>query len=626
MGNVWKLESVHEVNIGSIGIVLLGISAYISHQLEERRVLWFPPSVVQLTLGVILAAIEGYALGFKIRSFAISTGVFFYLLLPSIILHSAYASNRKALFANIKDIVFFAVFGTLISTGVVASMLYALRGFFNTGLNNAGLVLNFINFAGILSCVDPVATLAILGHPEVNVNADVYSLIFGESIVSDAVALVMFRSLSAFLLADTELGTVDFIAAMGYFLASGFLSTLIGVLCGALCSLLCKKSVLREQTHPELEILAVISFAYASYLFCEMFALSGTNSIFFCGLVLSVYNEPNLSSRAKVGVQSVIGMACHVAESITYIYIGYLLLFASFNDFEGFDFKWNFGLIAWALFACFVGRMSNVLLISCLLNRSRRDPISPRMQCMMVFAGTRGALAFVLSENYPDLQLRPYVTTTVLFFVVSSTLLAGLGTEYIVNILDLKNVSNNPHNPLAPNRLGLLTAGEDIITGATPNSNVHLGTDATERGLQSPMHMRASSLHHSVASDWVDWAFISKAKAQAAVSSESRFERFVARLHVEKLLPLLTVGERTSPRPKTSTRRFVASEPAVGHSVSWRLKRAPEDFVMSRTVLLIFVALLLLVVITRSQGAPPRKGAIYHSPYKMITTYLQCCN
>ena len=41
--------------------------------------------------------------------------------------------------------------------------------------------------------MDPVATLSILGSKEINADPMLYSIVFGESVLNDAVSIVLFR-------------------------------------------------------------------------------------------------------------------------------------------------------------------------------------------------------------------------------------------------------------------------------------------------------------------------------------------------------------------------------------------------------------------------------------------------
>lgn len=86
----------------------------------------------------------------------------------------------------------FAVVGTLISAFSIGGIVY--------GLAKAGVIpvdnvnpLQSLMFGALISAVDPVATLSIMGHPEINCDKLLYSLVFGESVLNDAVSIVLFE-------------------------------------------------------------------------------------------------------------------------------------------------------------------------------------------------------------------------------------------------------------------------------------------------------------------------------------------------------------------------------------------------------------------------------------------------
>ena len=52
-------------------------------------------------------------------------------------------------------------------------------------------------FASLISAVDPVGTLAVLSSKEVNADHTLQSVLFGESVLNDAVAIVLFQTFEA---------------------------------------------------------------------------------------------------------------------------------------------------------------------------------------------------------------------------------------------------------------------------------------------------------------------------------------------------------------------------------------------------------------------------------------------
>lgn len=52
-------------------------------------------------------------------------------------------------------------------------------------------------FGSLISAVDPVATLSIMGNPALQCDQMLYSLVFGESVLNDAVSIVLFKCVSS---------------------------------------------------------------------------------------------------------------------------------------------------------------------------------------------------------------------------------------------------------------------------------------------------------------------------------------------------------------------------------------------------------------------------------------------
>ena len=92
----------------------------------------------------------------------------------------------------------FAVVGTLISTFVIALFMWALAAGKVVPLEDHTPI-EALLFGALISAVDPVATLAIMGAEEIGCNPLLYSLVFGESVLNDAVAIVLFRTIKEFL-------------------------------------------------------------------------------------------------------------------------------------------------------------------------------------------------------------------------------------------------------------------------------------------------------------------------------------------------------------------------------------------------------------------------------------------
>lgn len=90
-----------------------------------------------------------------------------------------------------------------------------------------------------------------------------------------------------------------FFEAVGTFLLIGLGSTLLGVVLGAVNALILRRTLIKH--HPPMEILFVISFAYATYVLSDGVGLSGIVAIFFFGICTRHYTYYNLSETSKTG-------------------------------------------------------------------------------------------------------------------------------------------------------------------------------------------------------------------------------------------------------------------------------------------------------------------------------------
>ena len=128
-----------------------------------------------------------------------------------------------------------------------------------------------------LSATDPVTILAIFNAYKVD--PKLYTVIFGESILNDAIAIVLFETAQKYVPSEAsgkqagELSVFSFFEAIGIFLLVFLGSLVIGVLVGILTTLGLKFTLVRR--FPKTESCLVILIAYASYFFATAINMSG---------------------------------------------------------------------------------------------------------------------------------------------------------------------------------------------------------------------------------------------------------------------------------------------------------------------------------------------------------------
>ena len=195
---------------------------------------------------------------------------FFNLLLPPIILASGYELHQANFFRNIGTILTFAFAGTFISAIVLGLILYVWTRIPLDGLNIS--FVEAISVGATLSATDPVTILAIFNLYKVE--PKLYTVIFGESILNDAIAIVLFETAQKY--ADSEAGSLTILnlfEAIGLFLLVFFGSMLVGVIVGISTALGLKYTHVRRM--PKIESCLIVLIAYASYFFSNGVYLSG---------------------------------------------------------------------------------------------------------------------------------------------------------------------------------------------------------------------------------------------------------------------------------------------------------------------------------------------------------------
>lgn len=83
----------------------------------------------------------------------------------------------------------YAIVGTTISAFLVGGLMYGCVKLMPASLSNSFSFLDTLYFGALISPTDPLTILAIF-H-DLNVDVNLYALVFGESVLNDAVAIVL---------------------------------------------------------------------------------------------------------------------------------------------------------------------------------------------------------------------------------------------------------------------------------------------------------------------------------------------------------------------------------------------------------------------------------------------------
>jgi len=344
--------------------------------------------------------------------------IFFNLLLPPIIFHAAYSLKRKYFFKNLGAIFTFAFVGTTISAFVTGSLMWGFIQIFPSLAKDFSF-LDTLYFGAVISATDPVTILAIFSELHVDVN--LYALVFGESVLNDAIAIVLTRAIQSYgekySPSNGGFEMVAFFQAVAEFVLIFTLSTILGSALGIATALLTKFTRIRD--FPLLETCLFVLMSYTTFLIAEASDLTGIVSVLFCGMCQAHYTFNNLSTDSRVRTKSLFELLNFISENFIFSYIG-----VSMFTFPKHHFNIAFIVIAFA--AVGLGRAANVYPLSFLMNLGRKPKISGNYQHVLFFSGLRGAMAFALAiRNTVSKARQTFLTTTSLIVIISVIFVGG---------------------------------------------------------------------------------------------------------------------------------------------------------------------------------------------------------
>lgn len=146
--------------------------------------------------------------------------------------------------------------------------------------------------SSLICSSDVIAAISIIKYDE---QPKLFSLIFGEGIVNDAVAIILFNTVSMYVGETTEefTGATPF-KIIGNFLLLGFASLGIGLVFGLIGSYFFK--IMRFLTVSAVkETLLIFCFGYMAYATGELAHMSGIIALLTSGVVMAHYAWYNLS-------------------------------------------------------------------------------------------------------------------------------------------------------------------------------------------------------------------------------------------------------------------------------------------------------------------------------------------
>lgn len=423
-------QSLLEISVLLVGAVFLAL-------LIRRGRL---PLTVVLAVGGFVAAWLGGQLEIvgQLQGEAFEEVVVF-LFLPILVFEAVLGTSSRDFLLNLGPIVALATAALAIAAALVGAALYV-----GLGVPLAAALL----FGVFISATDPVAVVAVFR--EVGVPQRLLTLVEGESLLNDGVAIVGYQ----IFLAAALTGTISVLDGIADFLLVFFGGALVGLVIGGAAALVL----------PYLERLPAaaltLAVAYGGFVVAETtLGFSGVMATVAAGLVIGGLAHSRASQPVRDLLHEMWEALGYIANALLFLFIGLSIRPELIGE--------NLPAIGVAIVAVLVARALAVVPIVSLLERIGHIPrVGQRNSAVLVWGGLRGgvALALALPEELPQREMFIAMAGGV---VLATLILNATTIETLVRYLGLDRPSKAEQ---------FLTAGATLLgVEASRNNLAELG-------------------------------------------------------------------------------------------------------------------------------------------------------
>ena len=365
-----------------------------------------PYTLLLLVVGLGLAVAD-------VRLVNLSPELILFIFLPPLLFEAAWNIKWSRLKSDFLPIFLYAVVGVIIC---VLGLVFGLRQFAGASLATALLV------GASLSATDPVSVTALFR--ELGVDKRLTTLMEGESLFNDGVAVVAFNLLLGIALGIEQFQVSVTIARFGLFVGLGIA---LGGLIGFGISFLTQRFDI-----PLVEQSLTLVSAYGTYIVAEELGGSGVIAVVTTGLILGNFGSRiGMNPRTRLVVSEFWEFLAFFVNSIVFLLIGDQVRFQSLVD--------NAETILIAIAVIIIARAISVFGLGAFSNLiSNGEKITTPGQTVLWWGGLRGSVSVALALSVPESLAQREEIISVVFGVMLFTLLVqGLTTQPLLSWLNL---------------------------------------------------------------------------------------------------------------------------------------------------------------------------------------------
>ena len=378
---------MHEESIAIwvIGVVELLLLASLSAVVLRR--VRFPYTIGLVIVGLLVAiAQDRLHVLTPIQHIRLRPDVVLYLFLPTLVFPAAVQLDLRLVRQNLSPILLLAGPGVILSTVIVGGVVGAL-----TPLSWGAALL----FGALISASDPVAVMALF--KDLKAPGRLSVLVDGESLLNDAVAIVLFSSVLSVMKADAVGAMTAVHGAVDLVLVS-----VGGAAVGAALAVVYARGARLAEDDPLVEIALSMVLAYTAFAVADYYLhVSGIIAVLVAGSVGGLLRRNRVGTDARAYLRHYWRYAEFVANSFVFLFLGIGGNMVLKRLLDGS--AMGFAYIGYAVVAVTVARLIVVYGLIGLSNRyARTEPIDWRFQAIMFWGGgLRGALPLVMALSLP---------------------------------------------------------------------------------------------------------------------------------------------------------------------------------------------------------------------------------
>lgn len=425
------------MEIAALIAILSGLFATIAltEPLADRLRLPFSVILAALGLGIGLAAAWFWAtpltdvlnpVALAILNLPISSEVFLYAFLPTLIFQMALTINLRRMLDDWVPIVTLAVVAVAVATGVIALALQPI-----SGLSLIACLL----IGSIVSTTDPSAVVTIFRATPAPQR--LARIVEGESLLNDAAAIALFGVFLGDVVARAV--TPDVASAIVEF---PFM-IVVGALVGALAGRLAVGAMAWLNGWSLAQITLSVALPYSTFLFADkVMGASGVVAVVVAGMVVNFTAPGRLSPGALDQLREAWGLLAHWAGALIFVFAA-LMIPGLLSDMRWGD-LW---LIAATVVAALTARALILYAVMPLLTLARLSPrVEPPYRVAILWGGLRGAVTLALalavteSPGVPP-EVKRQVAIVATGFTLFTLLVQGTTLRLLIGWLGLDRLS-----------------------------------------------------------------------------------------------------------------------------------------------------------------------------------------